>query len=239
MARTPTKELPPYLKFLNQTKGTLPEILGETHLKTLNLALGVLFTHLREARRQFEQEGDDGRSAAFTALGAYWMFIVLFDGPLAESLQIPILRLQEALPALDKNLVLPIVKPIRRRGRAPSSDARATLKGHAAGTVEWLLRTGMERQDSHREVAKLLKKIGVRPERGSGSVTLTTVRHWCDEVASDVGRRSSAAIMYDSMFVSAEHERFSTLAQDQARRFALDTLAAWVRTVFPELGKPT
>jgi hypothetical protein len=43
----------------------------------------------REARRLFDQEGDNGRTGAFTALAAAWMFIVLFKEPLAESLQVP------------------------------------------------------------------------------------------------------------------------------------------------------
>ena len=65
-----------------------------------------------------DKEGDGGRAAAFTALGACWMFVALFRQPLAESLKVPILRLQDALAGLESGSVAPMMVPIRRRGRA-------------------------------------------------------------------------------------------------------------------------
>src|SRR5262249_25366723 len=133
-----TGRIPPYLQFLNQAEGTLPEVINETNLETLNRGLSFLFALLRDARSRFEQEGDGGRSGAFTALGAIWMFIALFQKPYAEGLQVPILRLQDALASLDENRVLPILKPAPRAGRSKSSQAYLALKGHAVGTVERL-----------------------------------------------------------------------------------------------------
>jgi hypothetical protein len=232
-------EQPPFLNFLTQTQASLPEIIGETDLATLNSGLRFLFARLREARRQFELERDNGRSGAFEALAAIWMFIVLFEKPRSENLQVPILHLQEALAMLDKNRVLPILKPIPRSGRAGSSYAHATLKGYAAGTVDLLVRTGIKHSEAHRAVAKTLTELGVRPERGSGDVTATTVRNWCNEVSSDVGRRGAAALMYDSMFTEKERGRFSAFSQKNARDFALRKFDAWVRALFPELPKAT
>ena len=83
--------------------GTLPETIGEADLEKLNLALGFLFSQLREARAQFEQKGDNGRLGACNALGALWQFITLFRAPYAQSLQVPILRLQDALASLEQN----------------------------------------------------------------------------------------------------------------------------------------
>jgi hypothetical protein len=230
---------PPHLDFLARAQGTLPETIAATDLDTLNMALGFFFARLREARRQFEEERDGGRVGAFTALAATWMFISMFRDPLQEHLQVPILRLQDALAALDNNLVEPMLKPIPRPGRAASSHAHAALKGHAAGTVTRLLQAGLERQEAHKAVAKLLAKLGIRPKRGSGGVTATTVRNWCDEVASDVGRHSTAAICYDQMFDPAEEERFRALPKDRAKRFAQASLEAWVRKVFPVSEKPS
>jgi hypothetical protein len=58
-----------------QPPGILPDQIGETELDALNSALESLFTKLREAKTQFEQDGDNGRLGAFTALGAFWKFI--------------------------------------------------------------------------------------------------------------------------------------------------------------------
>jgi hypothetical protein len=233
------KDQPPFLEFLSRAQGTLPEIISEAQLDTVNSALRFLFTHLRQARRQFHEE-KDGRAGAFTALGAYWMFIVLFEAPLAESLQVPILRLQDALVGLDKGYVDPIVRPMRRRGRAPSSEVYAALKGQAAGTVKRLMEIDFDRRNSHEMVANQLRRLGVRAERGSGVVTANTVRNWCDAVSSDVGRHGTAAQMYDSMFARPEvQQRYSAMPKAQAGSLALDILAAWVRSTLPELQKPT
>jgi hypothetical protein len=229
---------PPHVEFCNQFKGTLPDKIGDVELSTLNTALDFLFARLREARAQFDQE-DDGRLGAFTALGAFWMFIALFRAPYHEGLQLPILRLQDALAMLEQNRVEPIVRPVRRSGRAPSSYGYASLKGHAVATVQRLLQIGVDRRTAHRSVAKELSKFGVRAERGSGVVTATTVRNWCDEISRDVGRHGTAARMYDSVLVHAEQERFSALRKDQAKRFALQSLAGWTRALFPQPQKPT
>jgi hypothetical protein len=138
--------------------GTLPDQIGETELDALNSALESLFTKLREAKTQFEQDGDNGRLGAFTALGAFWKFITLFRTPYIESLQVPILRLQDALAKLEENRVEPILQPVRRPrgGRPPSSSAYASLKGQSVATVELLQEMGLERSAAGLAVAKEL-----------------------------------------------------------------------------------
>jgi hypothetical protein len=230
--------LRPHLEFLDRAKGTLPEVITEANLDTLNTALSFFFALLRLARRQFDEKGDASRAAAFTALGAYWMFVAVFKQPLAESLQVPILRLLDAVAALENGTVSPLVTPIRHRGRTRSSNAHATLRGHAAGTVKRLVDKGTSRSEAHRRVAKVLANLGVRPERGSGAVTPSTVKNWCNEVSVDVGRHGVAAQMYDSMYARAEEQqRYAAMSKDDAQRFALDAMASWVQAVFPELQK--
>jgi hypothetical protein len=231
---------PPFLEFLKQANGTLPEAIGEADLSTLNTALAFLFGRLRQARADFEQVGDDGRWGAFCALGAFRSFIMLFRTPLKGALDVPIARLQEALRGVEFNRRDPILKPpVRRPGRAPPSYAYAHLKGHAAATVERLRQAGLRRVEAHRAVARKLSQLGVRPERGSGTVTATTVRNWWNEVSSDVARRGPAAVMYDDVLSSEEEKKFSALPKDRARQLALRNLANWVRSVFPELQKTT
>jgi hypothetical protein len=226
---------PPHLEFFNRYEGALPEIIGTANLAILNAALGFLFAHLRDARRQFEQEGDAGRAAAFTALGALWQFVALFEKPKAETLAIPILRLQDALASLDKNSVEPIVKPTRRQGRGGSSHVDLALIGHAAGTVRRLVAIGLNPSDAREEVAAQLHRLGIRAKRGSGNVTAGTVRNWCNEVSSDVSRNGTAAQVYDTMFTDAEERRFLTLSKADAKRFALGSLSYWVQSMFPGL----
>jgi hypothetical protein len=231
----------PHVKFADRNKGTLPESITEVDLETLNTALRFLFARLREARRQFESEGDDGRAGAFTALAATWMFITLFKEPFAEDLQVPVLHLQQALALLEKNVVLPILKPTRKSGSAVSSYVRAAVKGCAAGTVQRLLETGMSPSEAHQAVSKVvLTDVGIRPERRDGKTTRTTVRHWCDDVASDVGRHGMAAVKYDTMFTHSEREKFLLLPNDHAKRYyALEKLAAYVQALLPNQANPS
>src|SRR5262245_18481059 len=117
--KTASATKPSHVEFECQNRASLPEVINEANLRTLNEGLRFLFARLREARRQFESEGDDGRLGAFTALAATWMFINLFKEPFAEDLQVPILHLQQALALLENNVVLPIFKKTtQKRGSA-------------------------------------------------------------------------------------------------------------------------
>jgi hypothetical protein len=228
--------------------GTLPETIVAGDLEILNSGLHLLFADLRRAYQYFQDGEGNGRGGASTALGALCRFIMLFEKPLAEGLQLPILDLQQALAALEDNNVSPMLEPLRHRGRAKSSDAREALKGHVAGTVQRLLQAGINSDDAHRRVAEELEKRGVRAERGAGNVTATTVRHWCDEVDTDVERRGTAAVVYDSMFTVSERENFSFLVWlDRNQKgvehlpapvFALKSLAAFVAAIFPNHAEP-
>ena len=229
----------PHLNFLMRVKGSLPETIAESNLQTLNLGLGFLFARLRDARQQYDNGADSHRAATITALGAMWQFIFLFNSPLAQLLHLPILKLQDALAALDQNNVSPILKPVARPGRAPSSDAYVSLRGLAAGTVMRLRKLDHDPERARALVAKELAKLGVRPERGRGAITADTVRHWCDDVDSDVGRRGTAAIMYDLMFTAEENEKFQALPFAEARLFTLASLRRNVQEMFPELRTTT
>jgi hypothetical protein len=228
-------DAPPHLAFLLRLQGTLPEMISETNLETLNAGLVYLFARLRQARQQYDAGADGGRVAAFTALGATWQFIALFNSALAENLHVPLLKLQDALAALDQNNVLPILKPISRPGRAASSNAYIALKGHAAGTVMRLRKLPLDPKRARALVAKELTKLGVRPERGRDAITANTVRHWCDDVASDVSRLGIAAIIYDNMFTDEENKRFHALSSAEAKNVALGSLRLYVQEIFPEL----
>jgi hypothetical protein len=223
-----------FLDFLYRSQGSLPEVIGESDLETLNAALAFLFAHLREAQRQFRTGDDYGRSSAHTALGGIWQFVALFDRPLAENLQVPILHLSDALVSLDNNHVEPVVKPTARTGRARSSHKHLAIQGAAAGTVSRLTKVGLSPAEARKAVAKQLTLSGVRTERGSGNITAHTVRNWCEKMASDVGRRGTAAMMHDSMFVVAQDgKEFPPSMHARARCDALAWLDGLVRVHTP------
>jgi hypothetical protein len=230
---------PSHVEFECQNRASLPEVITEDDLRILNEGLRHLFDRLREAGRQFDSEGDDGRQGAFTALAATWRFISLFKEPFAECLQVPILHSQQAVASLENNVVLPILKPVPKDGRAVSSYSRAAVRGCAVGTVQRLLDNGMSLGEAHQAVAQVLDHLGIRPERGGGKITGTTVRHWCGDVAEDVGRHGMAAFKYDTMFTRSEREKLSALPNDEAKLcYVLDRLAAYVEALLPGQENP-
>jgi hypothetical protein len=227
------------LEFLYRNRGTFAEIVGESDLQTVNSALRLLFSLLREASQQFHQEGDGGRFGAFTALGACWQFISLFKEPHAENLEAPIIWLMSALYALDHNRVEKIVDPITHRGGGPSSPAHSVAKGYAAAAVRLLMQAGFDRKEAHRAVGKVLDSCGVRTERGSRKVTATTVRNWCNEVSRDVGRHGVAALSYDEMLRKEQQQSFHVLAKSEAMKFVLGRLAGRISSMIPGGSKAT
>jgi hypothetical protein len=241
----PPKVMIDAAEFLNQTQGTLPEHIAAADLDKLNTGLGFLFAYLRGASDVFHRADHGGRAGAIMALDAAWRFVALFRGPRAELLFQPILDLQAALRNLDEGGVPAMLKPIRRSGRAPSTDTHAALWGYAAGTVRRLTESGISLGDARKLVAEALVELGVRPERGKEPITDRTVRSWCEKVSEDVGRRGAAATVYDTMFTDEECRRFSDLRSDrQKHAHALNSLAWFVRTHFPSIGsaeseKPT
>jgi hypothetical protein len=196
-------ERPAHTRFFDQHEGTLPELIDETHLEILNAALAFVFVLLRQAGQQFHEEGDAGRLAAFTAMGALWRFAALFQRPYAERLHVPIVSLMNALQALDNNSVLPIVRPPRCGGRAPSNHVYLALKGHAVAAVRRLINSGLNEEEAHKSVARELQKLGVRPARGAGQLTATTVRNWCKEVLSDKNRKGTSATIHETTLTDA------------------------------------
>jgi hypothetical protein len=236
-AMSPTST--PSSDFPMQMRGTLSESLSAAELPKLNRALRLLFGDLRHASQLFRECGDGGREGAVVALGAVWRFVVLFDRPFSESLHVPLLRLQDALMALENNQVDPVVRAVRRRGRSASSVRQVALRANAAGAVRRLCEAGVERANAYRQVAKLLNELGVKAERGSKDLSATTIRHWCNKVAEDVSRSGDAARVYDSMFSPDEIDRFARLSNNQAQKHALDSLAGFVETIFPELARPS
>jgi len=221
-------------EFVNRAKGSLPERITEADLDTLNSGLRFLFADLREAQRLFSAE-EDGRAGAFAALGALRRFIVLFQAPYAETLAAPILVLLDGLGMLESGSVMPMLKPRKRRGHPLSSHRYAALRGNAVATVKLLSDSGLGHPQAYRQVAERLKKLGIRPTRGSGEITAATIADWYEKDAEDIGRHEVEAMACDARLTDIA-PRLAALPQDQARRLALDGLAAFAQILFPKGG---
>jgi hypothetical protein len=231
------------IDFIDQVTGTLPETISERDLETLNAGLRFLFADLRAAYEMYQRHEGHDRDGVVKALAAFWRFVAMFAQPLSDNLHVPIVRLQDALQALDDNHVEPMLQPVSHRGRAKLPEAYAALRGQVAGAVMRLMQASVPQLQACAEVAEVLAVHGVRPQRGGQRITATTVRHWCDDVSGDVGRDGVAATVFDSMFTEKERERFADLpSRKKQRSFALESLARFLRAVFPAIKdapKPT
>jgi hypothetical protein len=229
----------PDIEFFNRHQGALEEdITSSEQLQILNSALRSLFAALREIRPLYEKaEAQDHRRAICVALAFYCRFIQLFKKPLEEGLDVPILHLNDALAALNDNLVLPILRPIPKRGRSKSSDAHNALKGLVAATVTYLCENGFPAEDAHKALAQWLNKLCVRSERGSGDITPKTVFNWCNEVSKlDETSTATAAIMYNKMLAASERERLAATAKKATPEYAArNRLILWVTTHYAAL----
>jgi hypothetical protein len=203
----------------------LPEKIGLENLGALNEALAVLLQDLRNARRLPAGE-THGRLGAVTALCATWRFLMRFEPVLAETLHVPLLNLHGALQALNDGTVEQVLKPAisAAGGRTPDGFNQEKVVGFAVGAVGRLRWTGMSPRQAHKAVAEILKPLGVRSSRGTGTVTPRTVRGWCERVAADVALRSIAAQNVQLMLTEKWRRQLSPKDPQAARRFILDAL---------------
>jgi hypothetical protein len=170
---------PPSVETAENTScvGSLPETIGSNDLDGLNQKLETLLEGLRVARSL--PAGDTrGRLSAVVALGAVCTFLMSLRLELAEGLHVPLLNLHGALLALDGNNIEPILKPVKRTGRAVSSPQRSNLIGIAIGSARRLEWTDMGPAAANRAIADKLTALGVKPTRGRGRITARTVRGW-------------------------------------------------------------
>lgn len=156
-----------------------------------------LYTELREAKRLYEAGDRAGRDRAIHALKTITVFLMEFKPIDRETLHLPLVAICNALTSLNDGETHALLQKVRRRGRGRDSEARRTLKGVVAFTVQELCAARMSRDEAYRVVALVLQRAGTAAARGGSKVTIRTVRGWCEETAADVGRRGEAAQTFD------------------------------------------
>ena len=191
-------------------------------------AFDVLFAHLLEAKRRFENGDQAGRDGVVHALEAVLKFLALFEQVQSASLHAPLTALFDALLHLDDGGTYPMLQKVGRSGRARASAGRELLKGIVAFTVDRLCALGTSAPEAHVTVAGTLESEEVSPARGNGPVTARTVRLWCQRVA---GRHGEAAQVFDFLQCTAAARG----ELDSPKELLLDRLIKLVREV--GLGK--
>jgi hypothetical protein len=213
----------------------LPESVATGNVPSLNIALRHLWVELREAQSEFAKGNHlDGAYLALLAMSA---FLSLFGPVKQEGLSAPLAALESALWALDEGVVEPILKPARRAGsgRARSSVPHQELKGAAVYVAQRLHRLGFEQKKARTIVAAELRSIGVKPDRGSGVITARTIRGWCDEVASDVGRHGVAAQRCYALLSHPANKALENMPPEAAKTWLQSRLKFFVTAIG---GKP-
>jgi hypothetical protein len=183
-------------------------------------AFNFLFHGLKEAGQRFNNPTaeDGGRDGATHALESVLKFFACLDRldiyPLIvkEAVNAPLARLFTDLMALDDGNVSPMLRP-KRRSRGGGTRANATydaLKGVAVFTTDRLVALGKNHTEARKSVAVRLGQEGVRPARkgsrdGSMQFSERTIRGWEEQIAADIGCRTTAAQTFHRL--QAEHTR--------------------------------
>jgi hypothetical protein len=178
---------------------------------------------LREANDLFRKGKKGGREGAIHALEGTLRFYTTVPGIGPEGLNAPLLRLFDAMMALDDGETKPILKAERIRGRHRLSGFSETQIGAAVFTVRKLQETGLPLSEAEHAVAREMALTGAVKSRGSDrQITARTIRGWCERVDQDVGRHGQAAQTFD--LLEAEVTNPEKLSGNEGKLFWLERL---------------
>ncbi len=130
---------------------------------------------LTEAAKHYQMQDDGGRAAAFRQIGAIIEFIRTVD-PDRPLDRIPLSVLHLALGFLDHGIQMPMLKPMRGRGRRPDE---LMIKARSAVTMTRLMKPlgKLRRSDAGKKVAAVLRNLGYDATQGA-------VEDWRDKAIS-------------------------------------------------------
>jgi hypothetical protein len=167
-------------------------------------------------------------------------FLSLFRPVRREGLSAPLAALESALWALDEGVVQPILKPTRpaQSGRARSPVLYQELKGAAVYVVHRLHYFGLEQKQARATVAAELRRIGVKPDRGSGEITARTIRGWCEEVAADVGRHGVAAQRSHALLLHPGNKVLENMPREAAKSWLRSRLKFFATAIGEKPANP-
>jgi hypothetical protein len=193
----------------------------------LRLVFFEWFSSLRHAARL--RRGGKDREAAIQVVSAASRFIARFERDTDADLTASFLSLESALMALDKGVVEPLLKRTVSRGRGWNSADREFVIGAAVIAVQHLRWAGLTAAQAHSAVAHTLHKAGFRAGRGSRPVEPRTVRHWCAQVAEDVGRHTQLARYVNDMLLDEDRTAIQARRPQIAQKHAIGVLESFVK----------
>jgi hypothetical protein len=191
----------------------------------LRLVFFELFSKLRQAA-ELRREAKH-RPAAIGAVRAISQFLARFEGD--TTMTTSFLSLESALLALDKGVVEPLLEHTRSPGRGWNSMDREFVIGAAVITVQHLRWAGLTASQAHSAVAHTLHKAGFRAGRGSRPVEPRTVRHWCAQVAEDVGRHTLLARFVNEILLDEDRTAIQARRPQIAQKHAIWVLESFVK----------
>jgi hypothetical protein len=212
--------------------GRLPDKIEPSDLPLLNEALAYLFEQLGKATELYQAEPNAGREGVIHSVETVLKFLSVFAPVISLSLHAPLAVLFDALMTLDEGKVLPLLRPVKKSGRARASAMRESLMGVVVFHVDRLTETGMPAEAARKAVSRTLKNLGISPARGRASITARTIRGWCERVRADVGRHGEAAQAYDGLIAADPKDRATDgLPPTELRTALLGRLAEMAKKI--------
>src|ERR1700730_7736059 len=146
----------------------------------------------------------EGRPATIKALFAVTEFLSAISGPDELPHQRPFSALISALMSLNDGKVLPLLKPVSRRGGLRNSVAKESAKGMAVFAVRRMCDAGVAVDDAYEKVAAVCRQAGIFPGRKgaphqTSEMTSRTVRKWDSDISDDVGCHTRAGMQFKEL----------------------------------------
>lgn len=155
--------------------------------------LETFLDRLLEARAEFAVGKDGGRSGVIKALTVATLFLSFLDPQNERGLVDPLVVLDNALRALDRNNVQALLKPKRKSSRSIASDSRIIAQALSVYAAETLMETGMGPLEAYKRIAKALKDIGVRSSGFRAPISERTIRGWKERASKEFAKGSPLA----------------------------------------------
>ena len=187
----------------------------------------MLLERLQEDAQEFRNDPAKRREVAIRSLNAVIEFLNTGSAVVEGKLDEPLRALSIALSELDRGGKPKLLEPPPKvPGNRKRSKIREIFQPYVAATVDFLMETGLRKQEAEKLVAKCLRQHCMKsahagPGRGR-DITPTTVAKWREQLRSSP--KSDHAAMYWKLIREATRPE-SDATPEQARRYWINQLS--------------